>query len=195
MITATIQSGVYGKRSKKEGIAPAIGLIDPKYPRNVGTVVRAASCYGIKQVWFSGNRVSLTAEKGKYRLPREERMRGYNDVELRQYDYFIDQFEKGVTPVAIELRNTSEQLPAFEHPENALYIFGPEDGNIPKPFLIKCHRFVVIPTRHCLNLAAAVNVILYDRYVKRLNAGLEKWTPMSELLSEKRVWTCDMEEG
>jgi hypothetical protein len=62
-----------------DALAPAVGLVDPKFPHNVGAAVRAASCYGIRQVWFSGDRVRLDASKG-YRLPREERMRGYKDV-------------------------------------------------------------------------------------------------------------------
>jgi hypothetical protein len=32
---------------------------------------------------------------------------------------------------------------------------------------------VVIPTRHCTNLAAAVYTVLYDRHAKRVRAGLE----------------------
>jgi hypothetical protein len=35
------------------------------------------------------------------------------------------------------------------------------------------HRFVVIPTWHCTNLAAAVYTVLYDRHAKRVTAGLE----------------------
>lgn len=38
-------------------------------------------------------------------------------------------------------------------------------GN-PVAALTRCHRFVVIPSRSCLNLAASVNVVLYDRMVK-----------------------------
>jgi hypothetical protein len=49
-----------------QGTTPAIGLVDPKFPHNVGAAVRAASCYGIGQVWFSGDRVRLDASK-KYR--------------------------------------------------------------------------------------------------------------------------------
>ncbi len=157
---------IAGKNKKREGITPAIALVNPKYPHNVGAAVRAASCFGIKQIWFTGNRVSLTPDKS-YRLPREERMKGYKDVELRQHDYFLDEFPIGtVTPVAIELRKNSEFLPNFIHPENALYIFGPEDGSLKSVHLQHCHRFVVIPTRHCVNLAAAVYMVLYDRMVK-----------------------------
>jgi len=153
------------------GSTPAIGLVDPKFPHNVGAAVRAASCYGISQVWFSGDRVRLDASKG-YRLPREERMRGYKDVTLRKDDRFFDVFSDAV-PVAVELRRNAESLIEFEHPDNALYVFGPEDGSLDRAALAQCHRFVVIPTRHCTNLAAAVYTVLYDRHAKRVRAGLE----------------------
>lgn len=157
---------VYGKkRKKKAGITPAVALVNPKYPHNVGAAVRAASCFGVKQVWFTGNRVSLEPNGKKYRLPREERMKGYKDVELRQFEYIFDEFE-GATPVAVEMRPNSENLVHFEHPKDALYVFGPEDGGIPQVILRHCHRFVVIPTHHCVNLSAAVYLILYDRHTK-----------------------------
>lgn len=78
--------------------------------------------------------------------------------------------ERGLVPIAVERRAASESLADFVHPENALYVFGPEDGSIPKGVLTCCHRFVRIPTVQDipLNLAAAVNVVLYDRHVKQL---------------------------
>jgi len=155
---------IYGKNSKPLGLTPSVALINPKFPHNVGAALRAASCYGAKQVWFTGDRVELGL-KGAKRLPREERMKGYRNVELRHYDRIFDQFQD-VVPVAVELRPNAESLPQFDHPENALYLFGPEDGSIPQMYLQHCHRFVVIPTRHCVNLAAAVYTILYDRQCK-----------------------------
>lgn len=155
---------IIGKNSPAMGECPAVCLINPKYTANVGAIQRAASCYDVKQVWFTGNRIKL--EEGE-RLPREERMKGYKNVDLIQYDYPFDHFGKGVTPVAIELLPNSENLFDFEHPENALYVFGPEDGSIPQVMRQHCHRFVVIPSRHCLNLAAAVYTVLYDRKMKQ----------------------------
>ena len=154
-----------------DGITPAVALVDPKFPHNVGAAVRAASCYGVRQVWFSGDRVRLDGARGQ-RLPREERMRGYQEVEIRQADYFFDAFENAV-PIAVELRRNAESLIDFDHPDRALYVFGPEDGSLDRAVLARCHRFLVIPTRHCTNLSAAVYTVLYDRHAKRVHAGLE----------------------
>jgi hypothetical protein len=65
----------------------------------------------------------------RQRLPREERMRGYKEVEVRQWDQFFDAFEDAV-PVAVEMRRNAESLIDFVHPEYALYVFGPEDGSL-----------------------------------------------------------------
>src|SRR5262245_54541006 len=85
------------------GMTPAIALWDPKYPHNVGAAVRAASCFGARLVVFSGRRIPIGGKKG-WRLPREERMRGYNDITILNDDYFFDRFSREVTPVAVEVR-------------------------------------------------------------------------------------------
>jgi tRNA(Leu) C34 or U34 (ribose-2'-O)-methylase TrmL len=178
------EKAIFGKNAPVLGRTPAVALVNPKYPHNVGQAVRAASCWGAKQVWFSGNRVKLESSK---RLPREERMKGYRDVELRQHDYFFDQFDRDVIPVAIELLPAAESLHHFVHPEKAVYIFGPEDGGLKPMDLKHCHRFVVIPTKHCLNLAAAVNIVLYDRLAK----SQQETILIQDVLNEQRGFDDD----
>ncbi len=157
---------ILGKNAPPVGRSPAIVLCDPKYAHNVAGTMRLASCYGLRQLWFTGDRVRLDIE-ARGRIPREERMRGYKDVDLYSFERPLDQFSRGVVPVAVELRPNAERLHQFEHPEHAVYLFGPEDGSLPQPVLAQCHRFLVIPTRHCLNLATAVATVLWDRAFKR----------------------------
>lgn len=154
----------------------ALTLVNPKFPHNVGGAVRAASCFGVEEVRYTGNRFDLETLK---RLPREERMKAYGEVTWSQNDKPFDEFPDH-TPVAIELLDGSVPLHTFEHPEKALYIFGPEDGSIPKSFRGLCHNFVAIPTAHCMNLAAAIYVVLYDRALKRWQAGLEDMPSLKE---------------
>lgn len=157
----------HGILQESKGVGPAIVLWDPKYPHNVGQIVRLASCYGIDQVWTSGKRVALTSHSKDYRLPREERMRGYANVLLANADRPLDQFPRGTPFVGVEFGAGSESLPSFIHPDNAVYVFGPEDGSLPIQARKLCWRFVHIPTKHCLNLATAVASVLYDRACKK----------------------------
>ena len=161
-----------GHRTGAGGIvpaAPAIVLHEPKYPHNVGQVVRLASAYGIGQVWYSGDRIRRALGD---RLPREERMRRYEDVFLINHPDPLARLAAalpGACPVAVELRPNAENLVDFIHPDGGqppIYVFGPEDGSLPGALVKRCHRFVVIPSFECLNLATAVATILYDRMAK-----------------------------
>lgn len=143
---------------------PAILLIDPKYPRNLAGVIRSCAAYGVTELRYTGTRLDAAiAREG--RLPREERMKGYSSVRTLRSERPFDEF-RDLIPIAIEVRRDAEMLHEFEHPPNALYVFGPEDGGLTGVTARHCHRFVAIPTRHCLNLGVAVATTLYDRQVK-----------------------------
>lgn len=158
-------------------MSTAIFLENPKKPFNVGSAIRAASCYEAEQVWWSGERVTddrvvhktgTNMSKKKWRLPREERMKVY-DIDWGVDDNALDRLVRveGFTPVCVELVAGAELLPQFEHPEgDVVYVFGPEDGSVSKGTRAFCHRFVQIPTRYCINLGAAVYTVLYDRTAK-----------------------------
>ena len=165
---------------------PAIVMWDPRDPFNVGAAVRAASCFGVSQVWVTGERCAKKVWAAK-RIPREERMKGFSDVSIILESQPLDYFERA-TPVAVELLQNSENLLTFEHPEDAIYLFGPEDGTIPKSIRGRCHRRVFIPTRHCTNLAAAIYLLLYDRLAKQHLRGEAESLPIGDVLAEPRGW-------
>lgn len=159
----------------------AVVLIDPKTPYNVGAVIRACSIFDVRTLRWTGRRISTaegrrkagtTLKSNRPRLPREERMKDYGNVDWREdtSENVVSALAQSLqaVPVAVEVREHSEMLDEFIHPLRAVYVFGPEDGSIPKGVLTACHRFVRIPTFHRtpLNLAAAVNVVLYDRLAK-----------------------------
>lgn len=162
---------------------PAIVLIDPKYPHNVGAAIRACSCFEVDTFLWTGGRVNPS----KYqRLPREERMKGYKRVDFRNHDRPFDLLPLDCVPVCVEVFDSSEPLTTFEHPEKAVYVFGPEDGRVPQTIRRHCHRFVHIPAHFCLNLSAAVNVVLAHRLMWRQTTGLAPILPLRELLHEVR---------
>jgi hypothetical protein len=46
---------VTGPIRRGDGIAPAVALVDPKFPHNVGAAVRTASCYGCGRYGSAAN--------------------------------------------------------------------------------------------------------------------------------------------
>jgi tRNA(Leu) C34 or U34 (ribose-2'-O)-methylase TrmL len=83
--------------------------------------------------------------------------------------------------VTVEFDEKAVDIRQFEHPPRAVYFFGPEDGNVPKWVRHLSHYFIRIPSTHCLNLAAAVNVVLYDRIAKEKPQGSAAETYGSEI--------------
>jgi tRNA(Leu) C34 or U34 (ribose-2'-O)-methylase TrmL len=69
-------------------------------------------------------------------------------------------------PLLIRTQQGATPLPTYQHTDKVLYIFGPEDGTIQQEVLDRADSVVFIPTIESLNLAAAVNVMLYDRLAK-----------------------------
>jgi tRNA(Leu) C34 or U34 (ribose-2'-O)-methylase TrmL len=140
-------------------------LIDPKSPYNVAWAVRAAACFGVPEVYYTGHRAQKVIDALK-RIPREERLRAFRNVHLERIDDPFNRLAIDVIPVAVEIIPGAQLMPVFTHPHPAAYVFGPEDGTLPRAVLGLCHLFVKIPMLHCANLGAAIYITLYDRMAK-----------------------------
>lgn len=145
----------------------AIGLVNPKSPENVGMVLRAAGCYEAQQVFYSGER---------YKRARQfftDTKNAQQKIPLQHAEDLLLAAPQGASIVAVELIEGATPLVHFQHPAQAYYIFGPEDGSLSQTILDGCDHVVYIPTIGCMNLAATVNVVLYDRLAKRLGTAIE----------------------
>jgi tRNA(Leu) C34 or U34 (ribose-2'-O)-methylase TrmL len=157
------------------GVTPAMLLIDPKYPDNVGRTVRTCACLGVSQLWYTGTRCRSQWELMR-RLPREERLGRYSHTALLQADEHrpLAVFGPQAVPVAVEVVPGAQDITWFTHPEGAVYVFGPEDGTLSAGILSACHQFLVLPSDGSpLNLSVAVGWVLGDRRAQRIRAGLE----------------------
>ncbi len=141
-----------------------IGLCNPKSPENVGSVMRAAANYRAQSVCYTGMRYERALQYRKD-LADTSRKWGRN-ISLSGVDNLLDAVTEGMQVICIELAENAISLPDYQHPENALYIFGPEDGSISQEIINQADAVVYIPTVGCMNLAATVNVVLYDRLAK-----------------------------
>ena len=143
----------------------SIGLHMPKTAANVGSVIRAAMCYDVASVAISGERIGSRQIKHAANTTQ-----GHRHIPVMRGD-LRGLIPYGAVPVAVDLVEDAVSLPDLVHPMTAFYIFGPEDGTLGKAILDWCPLRVMVPTAICMNLAATVNVVLYDRMVKR-NAPL-----------------------
>jgi len=133
-----------------------IGLIDPKSTDNVGAVMRAAARF------------------------RTDTQRQAMEIPLLRVNSCLEQAPPNTHLVCVELVEGAQALPEYTHPDNAFYIFGPEDGSIPQQIIDQADAIIYVPTVGCMNLAASVNVVLYDRLAK------SRYACGDELIRESR---------
>jgi tRNA(Leu) C34 or U34 (ribose-2'-O)-methylase TrmL len=138
----------------------AIGLVNPKSPTNIGGVMRAAGCYQADAVFYSGERSQRAM---RFQTDTKDVVQR---IPLTAVDDLLATTTDDIDIVCVELVEGATSLPEFKHPKRAFYLFGPEDGSIPQEIIDRAYRVVYVPTIGCMNLAATVNVLLYDRCAK-----------------------------
>lgn len=143
-----------------------IGLVNPKTPVNVGGIMRASGCYGVDGVFYTGRRYELAARSGGAQYHIDTKDAG-DRIPLTSVTSLLDAKPEGAKLVCVDLVLGATPLPEFIHPANAFYVFGPEDGTISQEMIDCADAVVYVPTVGCMNLAASVNVLLYDRLAKR----------------------------
>jgi len=144
-----------------------IGLVNPKSPENVGMVMRAAGCYEASKIFYTGVRFD------RARQFFTDTKNSHEKIPLTNAEDLLAAVPSDTKIVAVELVEGAIPLMHFQHPEQAYYIFGPEDGSLTQEMLNACDHVVYIPTIGCMNLAATVNVVLYDRLAKSIGNAIE----------------------
>ncbi|MFA0071365.1 TrmH family RNA methyltransferase, partial [Vibrio breoganii] len=67
-------------------------------------------------------------------------------IPLTSVESFLDNLDTETQIVCVELAEGATPLPRFKHPENAIYIFGPEDGSISQDVADRADHVVYVPT-------------------------------------------------
>lgn len=204
----TVDAYKDGRMQKVTPKLPAIIICDPRDGYNVGNAQRACANWGISQLWWTGDRVTVGKvdvadvlanpkvkalqtkdDRKRSRLPREERMKGWAKVELinhpKPFDFY-DKMKPRPRIICVELMPTASDLMEFEHPENAVYVFGPEDGSVGDHARHICSDRIMAPSDGCMNLATAIGVTLAFRFHNLRQRGIIERKRPQEYMSEHR---------
>ena len=146
-----------------------IGLVNPKSPDNVNAVMRSSGNFGVEEVFYTGSRYDRAIRMNPD-IPNMSRKVG-EDIPLSEVESLIDSVPDNMKIVCVEFAENAIPLPAYQHPESAFYIFGPEDNSITQDIIDRADDVVYIPTNGCMNLSATVNVLLYDRLAKSFSSS------------------------
>ncbi len=142
----------------------SVGLINPKSPENVSSVMRLAGNFQVDSVFYTGARYPRALKRKSCTVDMSRKVSQY--IPLIEVASCIDNVPDDLKIICVEFAENAISLPEYKHPEKALYIFGPEDGSISQNVIDRADAVVYIPTMGCMNLAATVSVVLYDRSAK-----------------------------
>ncbi|MCP3849809.1 MAG: RNA methyltransferase [Gammaproteobacteria bacterium] len=140
-----------------------VGLSNPKSPDNVNSVRRAAGNFQVNSIFYTGTRYPRAVRLNPATTDRSRDIS--RDIPVTEVANLLD-IADNLKVICIEFAEDAIALPDFQHPDNALYVFGPEDGTLTQEIIDKADAVVYVPTQGCMNLAATVNVVLYDRLSK-----------------------------
>ncbi len=135
-----------------------IGIVGGKTPSNVGTLWRSAGILGAAFIFTAGAR---------YPKQASDTIKAWRHTPFHELDDPGDAIALipfGCIPVAVE--TDGRPLAGYTHPERAIYFLGAEDTGIPNEVLRRCRDKITIPGDHCLNVAVAGSIVMYDRIAK-----------------------------
>lgn len=138
----------------------AIGIEHGKTVFNVGTLWRSAGLMGAAFIFTVGRR---------YQKQASDTPKTWRHVPLFHFDTIDDLY--GHLPhdclmVGVEMDPSAIPLHEANHPERAVYLLGAEDHGLTSEAVKLCHRIVVLPGEHSMNVAVAGSIVMYDRLTR-----------------------------
>lgn len=135
-----------------------IGIEGAKNTMNVGTLWRGASCFGASFIFTIGRRIKRQSS---------DTHNAAKHIPLHEYpnrESFFQNRPKNCQLVGIEV--DGQNIVDFVHPERAIYVLGPEDGDLSPGIRNLCSYIISIPTKNCLNVSQAGSIVMFDRVQK-----------------------------
>lgn len=136
----------------------AVGAEEMSKPMNFGAMLRTAHAFGasfafmVRPFWRLREAYRADTSHSAAHIPLFE----FADARAVA-------LPKGCRLIGVELVDEAIDLPRFQHPLAAAYVFGREKGSLSADMLARCHRVVKIPTRFSLNVSVAAALVMYDR--------------------------------
>jgi tRNA G18 (ribose-2'-O)-methylase SpoU len=136
-----------------------IGVEGISKPMNVGNLFRSAHAFGASFVF------TLGADLGRRSAKSDTSLTDASVPYFAFSDVASLRLPRGCALVGVELLDDAVALPTFRHPRCAAYVLGRERGSLSPELVARCDHVVKIPTKFCINVAAAGVVVLYDRLI------------------------------
>lgn len=158
-----------------------IGVINPKFDENLGSLWRSANVFNASFIYTIERKYKRSRYADTMNTPKHIPLYEYSSFES-----FFSNIPEGCVLIAVENSENSQLITEFTHPDRCIYLLGSEDKGIPQEVLDKCERIVRIPGRTSINVSIAGSIIMYDRLAKR-NDKLDSVQPDNDKISSKKI--------
>jgi tRNA G18 (ribose-2'-O)-methylase SpoU len=139
-----------------------IGVEGISKPMNVGNLLRSAHSFGASFFFTVSPVVDV------YGMRASDTSGAFDNIPFYNFTKTADLILPEQTSlVAIEFLKDSIDLPSFRHPKSAVYVLGPEMGNVSDEMLARCDYTIKIPMKFCVNVGVAGALVMYDRLLSR----------------------------
>lgn len=129
-------------------------------PMNVGNLLRSSHAFGAS-FFFT---VSPVVDMKSMRV--SDTSGAFDNIPVYNFEKPEDIILPHKTSiVGVEFLEDAIDLPSFRHPKQAVYVLGPEKGNLSESMLKKCDFVIKIPMKFCVNVGVAGALIMYDRLI------------------------------
>ena len=137
-----------------------IGVEGISKPMNVGNLLRSAHSFGASFFFTINPVVDVKAMKSS------DTSDAFGHIPFYNFQKPADLILPEQTSlVAVELLEDAVDLPSFRHPQSAVYVLGPEKGNVSDEMLARCDYTIKIPMKFCINVGVAGALVMYDRLI------------------------------
>jgi len=137
-----------------------IGVEGISKPMNVGNLLRSAHSFGASFFFTISPAVDVREMKASDTSDSFGHLPFYNFEKVSDLVLPVN-----TSLVAVEFLPDAIELPSFRHPQQAIYVLGPEGGNVSPEMLARCDYKLKIPMKFCINVGVAGAIVMYDRLI------------------------------
>lgn len=137
-----------------------IGVESISKPMNVGNLLRSAHSFGASFFFTVNTSVDVRA------MRESDTSGAFDHIPFYDFQKPADIIlPRNTQMVAVEFLEDSVELPSFRHPQQAVYVLGPEKNNVSPAMLERCDHVIRIPMKFCVNVGVAGAIVMYDRLI------------------------------
>jgi len=129
-------------------------------PMNVGNLLRSSHAFGASFFFTVAPAVDVRG------MAASDTSGAFGHLPFYTFEKPADLLlPAGASLVAVEFLPDAVDLPSFRHPSRAVYVLGPEGGNVSNEMLARCDHTIKIPLKFCINVGVAGALVMYDRMI------------------------------